>query len=122
MEAAATTICSLVAFFRSGDSSLSRLLRRAGVVDEADLPSRAAVESVLIAHPDLVDVWLRWSQDKRVSSGWYFSQTTGGFVVGYYPDGPELSFQDRVVACAEFVLRETASVAREMRANNSLQR
>ena len=122
MTADIPSICTLVGNFRSGGGSVAQLLSSAGVVDEPSLPPRSEFASYLSSRPELVESWLRWSQDKRVSSGWYFSPAPNGFVVGYYPNGPEMPFQDKVEACAEFVRREAGQVVRDLRSNTSLER
>jgi hypothetical protein len=64
----------------------------------------------LTAHPDLCEHWLRWSADKRVTSGWYFTRDGADFVVGFYPPGEVLNFHDPTVACAEYVVREVKAI------------
>lgn len=52
----------------------------------------------LTANPEIVDHWLRWSENKRVSAGWYFVRRSSGFEVGYHPDGEVLSISDPILA------------------------
>jgi hypothetical protein len=122
MTADAPSICMLIANFRSGGDSVAQLLKSAGVLDESSLPPSSELASFLSSRPELVESWLRWSQDKRVSSGWYFSPGSNGFVVGYYPNGVEMPFQNKILACAEFVRQEAGQVVRDLRSNNSLER
>jgi hypothetical protein len=62
--------------------------------------------------PDWVDAWIRWSADKRVSSGWYIVDCgESGFDVGRHPDMPPVRYGDRTEACAVFVRHELASIA-----------
>jgi hypothetical protein len=88
------------------------------LVDESgyrDAPTALKVEAVaayLAQHPALVDAWIGYSEDKRVSSGWYVVASPGErFEVGYYPKGETLYFEDRDRACAEFIVREVRSIA-----------
>ncbi|HSQ32230.1 MAG TPA: hypothetical protein VLN49_20385, partial [Gemmatimonadaceae bacterium] len=66
----------------------------------------------LRAHPSTIDTWLRYSADKRTSSGWYFVHESAWFV-GYVGSSDTLdrgvaaeSFDDPATACAMFILRE----------------
>jgi hypothetical protein len=78
--------------------------------------------SFLAERPDVLEGWLQWSEDKRTSSGWYFSREDEGFIVGHLPDGPISRFPSMLEACAEFVLREAESIAKDLRSNTSLAR
>jgi hypothetical protein len=67
------------------------------------------VESVvefLNSEPELVDEWLRWSADKRTSQGYYFLVEDRHYVVGYFPGDERVKFDDPVLACANFVVKE----------------
>jgi hypothetical protein len=57
--------------------------------------------------------------NKRTSSGWYFQRVQGAYVVGFYPDGEPLRFEDASRGCAEFIIREVGQV---MRSNHRLER
>lgn len=76
--------------------------------------SRDEVTSYLVRHPKLVLEWLRYSENKRTSGGWYLMHPSSGWVVGRLA-GPEqereLRFGSGPEACAEFILRELDSVA-----------
>jgi len=69
----------------------------------------------LSRHPKLVLDWLRYSQEKRTSGGWYLMRSAQDWVVGRLA-GPEsereLRFGAGPDACAEFILRELDDVAR----------
>jgi hypothetical protein len=81
-----------------------------------------AVASFLAAQPDLMESWLLWSRDKRTSSGWYLSSEGTGFVVGYFPGGPQTTFRNMIDACSEFIILEAESIAVDLRSNKSLER
>ncbi len=108
--------------FIGGDVSAVQLVRDSGLVENPGSLSRDCVLSFLKGRPELVECWLQWSQDKRVSSGWYFSRHEEGFIVGYHPEGARTKFENMIDACAEFVLREVESIAQELRSNKSLER
>ena len=63
-------------------------------------------------HPDWVEAWIQWSEDKRVSSGWYITpRGASAFDVGCYPTVPPVRYDDRIEACSAFVRQELASIA-----------
>jgi hypothetical protein len=68
----------------------------------------------LARHPKLVLEWLRFSEDKRTSGGWYLMRPATGWVVGRVGGSErerELRFGSGPDACAEFILRELDDVA-----------
>jgi hypothetical protein len=110
LNAVIERIARLPADFYGGSKSMLQLVTESGV---ARFPLALAVEPIatyITAHPRVVDEWLRWSENKRVSSGWYFNRRTNGFEIAYHPDGELLKINDPHLACAEFVVREVRSI------------
>jgi hypothetical protein len=110
LNAVIARISRLPADFYGGSKSMLQLVAESGAVE---FPLALAVEPIstyIIAHPQIIDEWLRWSENKRVSSGWYFNRRTNGFEIGYHPDGEILEINDPHLACAEFVVREVRSI------------
>jgi hypothetical protein len=110
LDAVVERISRLPADFYAGSKSMVQLISESGV---ATFPSALSVQRIrtyVTANPQIVDYWLRWSENKRVSSGWYFTPRAGGFAVGFHPDGEVLNISDPHLACAEFVAREVGSV------------
>jgi hypothetical protein len=99
-------ICRLPASFYAGNKSFTQLVRESGITDPTSGATAEALASALRADPALIDGWLLWSQNKRVSSGWYFERDGGGCTVGYFPKGKRLRFDDVALGCAEFILLE----------------
>ena len=63
-------------------------------------------------HPELVEEWLRYSEDKRTSDGWYFGTNGRRSWIGQVgPTMPEY-FDAPETACAEYILRELDSMGR----------
>jgi hypothetical protein len=104
-------ICSLPVTFRDGSQSALEILAKSGVLQTPEALTIAAVAAHLNEHPELIDAWMLWSEDKRVSSGWYFLYERPNFVVGFYPHGDRLVFKDAITACTQFVFREVKSMA-----------
>jgi hypothetical protein len=94
--------------------SLRDLVDETGYRDLRPALSRDEVAGHLVRHPRLVLEWLRYSESKRTSGGWYLMHPSSEWVVGRLA-GPEqereLRFGSGPEACAEFILRELDSVA-----------
>ena len=92
--------------------SARELIARSGYLDRWRSIGVGLLEDALRQHPDWVDAWIQWSEDKRVSSGWYISSRgESAFDVGFYPAPPPVRYGDRTQACAVFVRYELASIA-----------
>lgn len=101
-----------IQFKARGDVSMVQLMRESGFAESPDALTPSAVSDYLRQHVHLVEAWVTLSEDKRTNSGWYIRRTLdGSFEVGYYPDGPRLSFGDRMQACAEFIVREARAIS-----------
>lgn len=91
--------------------SAQELLAASGYASpEPDLTLQQLAD-YLGAHPEIVEHWTRWSEDKRVGEGWYFDAQTA--TVGYYSSrGHEnvQRFANQFEACASFILQELASM------------
>ena len=101
-------LCRLPRIFRGGTESARNLVHKSRT--DPRLITVEAVKAVLDAEPALIDDWQRWSEDKRVSAGWYLGYENGSHIVGRYPSGDLLAFPDATSACAEFVVRELRSI------------
>jgi hypothetical protein len=113
-------VCSIAtSFYAEGGKSFIELVRASGVADLGATFTTNALVPLLEANPSLIEGWLLWSMIKRVSSGWYFQRAQGGYVVGFYPDGEPLRFEEASRGCAEFIIREVGQV---LRSNPRLER
>jgi hypothetical protein len=92
--------------------SIYELLKRTGYFDVADKISEKDIYDELILYPDFVDDWLRYSTDKRGSSGWYFTLGTKGYLVGFFSkDGDSRTvYDDKLHACAIFIKHELEEI------------
>lgn len=104
-------VCRLPGEFYGGTRSMSQLLEESGVTSCMALLTVSNIKGYFTAYPDLIEQWLLWSANKRVTSGWYFKRDGNNFVVGFYPRGEVLTLGDAAVACAEFVVREVKALA-----------
>lgn len=92
------------------------LLGMAGYLDHRGELTVERVYDCLADDPALVDSWQEWCDDNRSTPAWYF--TTLGpreFEVGHVArDGnttERLTFDDRRLACAEYIVREVEQLA-----------
>ena len=96
--------------------SLRDLVSESGYRELRPTLTREQVADHLARHPGLVLDWLRYSEDKRTSGGWYLLHPSSGWIVGRL-EGPEhareFRFGSGPEACAEFILRELDGVAGE---------
>jgi hypothetical protein len=94
-----------------GNRSARELIARSGYPNRWRSISVGLLEDTLRHHPDWVDAWIQWSEDKRGGSGWYISDCgESAFDVGCYPT-PPVRYGDRTQACSVFVQNELASIA-----------
>lgn len=94
-----------------GNISFHDLVRQSSYLMHADTITEALIREQLQSTPDAVNGWLSYSEDRRVTSGWYFRATPDDqFEVGYYgrdqPNRPRLLYKDPLDACAAFIRRE----------------
>jgi hypothetical protein len=105
------TICALPVQFKEGNLSIWQLVKKSGYRDDPSSLTVDAVATHLREHPELIDAWLGYSQDKRCS-GWFVRQSAvNTYEVGYVPGGERISMSDPARACAEFIVREVRSIA-----------
>jgi hypothetical protein len=104
-------VCGLPRSFRAGAGSLSRLVEETGYGAVRDKITVDDIRQELIDDPSLIDEWQNWSFDKRTSEGWYLQLHSDGGYIGYLGrTDPEVFFPSRSEACAQFILREVASI------------
>ena len=93
-------------FRRDPDATVRSLLEASGYERFRDKVTPEALQAHLRSRPELAEAWARYSEDKRVESGWYLE----GLVVGYYQPGQGMVRRERhpdpVQACAAFILKE----------------
>ena len=103
-------------FRERGDVSVVSLLKESGYVERFNQIIEKDLAGHFQEHPDLVQVWLHYSEDQRCSPAWYFlppgDSFSGlkGWAVGYYPECRHREFQDGAEACAHYVKRWAESV------------
>jgi hypothetical protein len=104
-------------FHQRGNVSIYDLLKETDYIEMHDQFSEESIREILAQHPECVDEWQIYSQDKRTSSGWYFEQEDkSSYIVGYFGgkegENIQLRFADRIAACAAFIKRESEDIRR----------
>jgi hypothetical protein len=111
MTDAVQHVCELAHdFYVYKNVSAVDLANRSGIRESIDDLTVRNVETYLRERPELIHFWMLRSADKRVPKGWYFKKEFGKYVVGYYPRGEHLIFEDEHTACAEFVVSEVLEI------------
>ncbi len=115
------------ASLRGAGLSLRELRERCRYDELRDRLAEDAIGEYVTTHPELIEQWSMYSDDKRTSGGWYFLDEGGGWVVGRLDGGSRRSDETRYVsapaACAAFIIKEMdfwLSVSREDGASSCL--
>lgn len=106
-----TRICRIPAEFRGGGKPLLEVVRASGFPEiRGQFPARDLAE-YLRAHPSLVDRWVRFSEDKRTSTGWYLRPPYSiGRISPTSPPMHEIKHVDLAAACAAFIIAELGAI------------
>ena len=104
-------------FKSRGNVSIQDLLQETGYFEIHDEVSSERIHEELIQHPECVDEWMSYSEDKRSSSGWYLKQKDRDtYVVGFYNGkggkNAQIRYADRIDACAAFIKHEAEDIMR----------
>lgn len=101
-------------FHNRGDVSARELLRQSAYFERHEEVTEDAIRESLSQHPECIDAWIQFSEDKRTDRGWYIKQECEDrYVVGYYPastDRVARSCRDRAKACAAYIKREIEDI------------
>jgi hypothetical protein len=106
---AVKAVCQMPRDFQEiRDVSMVTLLKKSGYLGNAESITEQLLTEYFEQHPDLIDAWVRNSEDTRSSPNWYLRKPTGPneqWVVGFFPDGTTHRFPQRAQACAFYVKR-----------------
>ena len=102
-------------FRELGNKSIYSLLKESGYFEAHDQIPESAIRDTLIDFPESIREWARFSEDKRVSSGWFWRRSTNGrYEIGYQSiskDPTQLIERfNEVDACAAFIKREVDEI------------
>ncbi len=116
LQEAIVRACNLAGDYYSENLSQLALLEASGNRGHSQAINAVEIKGYVAQHPELVGRWIRYSADKRVDQGWYFTadSAAGPFVVGHFPGDPskpDETFSDGVEACARFIKNELDDIA-----------
>ncbi len=103
-------------FYKLNNISMYSLLEKTGYFQIHYKISENDIMEELYKHPDLVQDWLNWSENKRVDFGWYFVRVDNQrYVVDHTLLGgrhESTSYSDILEACAVYIKREIEDIRR----------
>ena len=102
-QACIDKICNLPKAFKQGDKSLNILLTESKFQIFHKEINTYDIIQYLQLHPDLLDVWKQYSDDKRTSGGFYYCSKYIGSIDQITFDK---TFTSDTEACAEYILKE----------------
>jgi hypothetical protein len=111
---AVARVCRLPAETAALNRSAMDVVARSGYQRFAGEIGVKEIETYLDGHPELVPIWLQWSEDKRTSSGWYLVRIDPQtYEVGHLERSETIPMlrADATGACATFILAEVRSIA-----------
>src|SRR5438270_7370761 len=98
-------------FDRRGDAPARDLVLESGYVEAREALTFDGLGDFLRTNPELVGDWLRYSESKRATGGWYFrQQKSGAWEVGLAPETEPVFIGNKLDACATFILCEVANI------------
>ena len=115
MDFVVEAVCRLpIDYVQLGTYSAAEVVRRSGYGLARDHVTVDRLAACLADHPEWVDAWFLWSDENRGIPAWYVRRAgSSGFRVGRKDHGGQsepLRFDNRTLACAEYVRREVESI------------
>lgn len=101
-------LCRLPSEFRMGNISTHDLLHAIGI--EPSSIDLNTVRAVLRSNPELINDWLRWSEDQRSTPGYYLLKENNKYIVGRIPGNEQKVFTDKIEACTDFIVKQVHQV------------
>ena len=97
-------------FYDNGNVSMYSLLKETGYFEGYNKINQQDILESLSQNAEYAGYWLRWSENKRSSSGWYIKEEEPGKIeVGYFPASENhirSEYEDMIEACAAFIKNE----------------
>lgn len=95
--------------FQNGDKSIYSLILESGYNELRDQISEMDILKDLSYCLECIDQWMRFSEDNRSTTGWYFKKNKyGKYIVGYSPSYKNFKIEEFTSAneaCSVFIKR-----------------
>lgn len=91
--------------YEHSNLSTVKLLAQTGYLDRPQALTVDDVQKALAEEPQLAELWLERGMDQRLAGGWGIEHEGDRYRVQNYASGHYLLVQDRLLACAEFIVR-----------------
>lgn len=104
-------ICDIPADFERGGRSLVEVARASGYAESFDQFAPRELAEYLRARPEIIDRWVKYSEDKRTGEGWYLRPPFSiGRISRTSPPMHEVKHADLAAACAAFIIAEVGEI------------
>ena len=117
MDNIATEIVTIPRKFQTRDISIFDLLNETGYFELHNEVSEGDIRNALARDPACVQEWMRYIDDQRCASSWYFViNDEGQYEVGFYDSDSDPTRTNQVVyenamdACAAFIKQQIESI------------
>ncbi len=85
-------ILTLPERFKSlGNQTFNNLLKDSGCLEISSQIQESDILDAITKHPEIIKSWFSWSEDKRVSSGWFLKENKGKYFVSFFCNVPIFS-------------------------------
>lgn len=101
-------------FYLEEDKSIYTLLEETGYFEHNNQVNESNIYNCLKLYPECISQWITWSENKRSSSGWYFTKESDiEYTVGYLSSSQVLDskkYSNKIKACAIFIIHEIEEI------------
>ena len=108
INAVVNKVVNLVKSFHKEDKSFFTLVMESGYIEIHEQISEDIILNMVEAQPACIDEWVGFSQDQRITEGWYLANKDGKNVVVRFFDKSEQTpvvkeYPTMAAACAAFI-------------------
>lgn len=104
-------VCNIPAEFERGGRSLIEVASASGYPEIVGQFAPRELAEYLRARPEIVDLWVKYSADKRTAEGWYLRPPYSiGRICRVSPPMHEVKHVDLAAACAAFIIAEVGEI------------
>ena len=115
MSSLAKKVSEVPDAYEHSERSTAILLKETGYLEQPQTLTVADVQNALAEDPDLAELWFERGHDQRLSGGWGIDCEGDCYRVQSFSTGQHLIEQDRLHACAQFIVRYVGFIAEVVR-------